>query len=219
MTDLTINIDTPWTIKTPVITRYLDSQYVDDFFKDGNLRISSFKTFRFNNHEERCDPSEGTSSMKINCLNGQISTLTICGSTSYIISATTTESEDFQAKLNVNDGFRILDTVNFARCVATRIPEFSHGYEGICIYRGSQLIEKNDLLHDLTPPAENEDSEKWFRASQHRIAQLSVDSYFLKHIRFSPQAEYRIIWVSRDKQQDYLHIKCPEARQFCERLT
>jgi hypothetical protein len=42
---LNLNFSRQWSIVRPRLYRHLDSQYVDSFFKDGSLRLSSFAQF------------------------------------------------------------------------------------------------------------------------------------------------------------------------------
>lgn len=44
-------------------------------------------------------------------------------------------------------------------------------------------------------------------------------SFFIKDRRFATQAEYRLIWHSSQEIAPYIDIACPEAVQFCTRIT
>lgn len=59
---ITVPITLPWHVCTPTIFRLLPSQYVDEFFRDGSLRLSSFRRFKQHTDEQRLDAQEGESS-------------------------------------------------------------------------------------------------------------------------------------------------------------
>jgi len=57
-------ITKPWHIYFPVLFRYLEQEYIDAFFRDGSLRLSSFKQFAKHKDEARNDWGEGNLSSK-----------------------------------------------------------------------------------------------------------------------------------------------------------
>lgn len=59
MSQLIIPIPQPWHIRTPAVVRYLEAQYVDEFFTDVKLRLTSFATFRTYEDEQAGEPHEG----------------------------------------------------------------------------------------------------------------------------------------------------------------
>jgi len=42
---ITLPIQQPWHVRTPILVRYLDRRYVQDFFDRGVLRLSCFVEF------------------------------------------------------------------------------------------------------------------------------------------------------------------------------
>ena len=48
-----------WNICTPTLFRFINSEYVEAFFKDGSLRLSSFSQFKKHKDEQRFDKHEG----------------------------------------------------------------------------------------------------------------------------------------------------------------
>src|SRR5689334_19833085 len=52
--------DTPrWQVFSPVVYRYLEQRWVDAFFEDGTLRLTSFARCRQHADEQRLDNEEG----------------------------------------------------------------------------------------------------------------------------------------------------------------
>ncbi len=52
----------PWTVVTPEPYRCLEKQWVEAFFADGTLRLSSFARFAEHEDEQRRDENEGKTS-------------------------------------------------------------------------------------------------------------------------------------------------------------
>jgi hypothetical protein len=48
-----------WTMLRPTLYRFLESKYVDAFFQEGSLRLSSFERFAQHPDEQRKDAGEG----------------------------------------------------------------------------------------------------------------------------------------------------------------
>jgi hypothetical protein len=192
----------------------MKAEFVDAFFTDGTLRLSSFEVFRKHPDELRRDSQEGRIVMEIEAPNGKTSILGTNGQEAYVMCASTVETT------LPSDGsvaaFRILDTLGFANAISGQIPGFLGGTEGLCSYRDNTMLKKRDSRPIASPP-DGVDPEKWFEEQQHYIGKHSIDAFFIKESRFSHEAEYRFIWFASGIHKDYLDIKCPAALQFCER--
>jgi len=195
-----------------LLTRQLKAEFVDAFFRDGTLRLSSFEVFRRHPDELRRDPQEGLVAMEIKAPNGKTSILGANGQEAYVMSASTVET------VLPPDGsiaaFRILDTLDFANAISGQIPGFLGGTEGLCSYRDNTMLKKKDSR--IMPPPDGVDPEKWFEEQKRYIGRHTIDAFFVKESRFSQEAEYRFIWFASGSHKDYLDIKCPAALQFCE---
>lgn len=214
MAEISMAFSRPWSFRVPLLTRQMKAEFVDDFFNDGTLRLSSFEVFRRHPDELRRDSQEGRIVMEIEAPNGKTSILGINGQESYVMCASTIETT------LPSDGsvaaFRILDTLGFANAISGQIPGFLGGTEGLCSYRDNTMLKKRDS-RPIVPPPDGVDPEKWFEEQQHHIGKHSIDAFFIKESRFSHEAEYRFIWFASGTHKDYLDIKCPAALQFCER--
>ncbi len=204
-----------WQIRSPVVVRQMQAEYVDAFFLDGSLRLSSFKSFRDHPDERRRDQGEGKTVMEISERDGMLSVLGMSGSPAYIICASSEESQERtpvgQARL------RILDTVRFADAVSRCVPGFDWGTEGPCVYRQDTVLRKKGN-RPLAPPTNGKDIERWFREQDRYVGQHAVDGFFLKHIDFVHEAEYRFIWFATGEPLAFVDIKCPAAREYCQRV-
>ncbi len=56
---ITLNLASQWHVRTPVVLRIMPSEYIDDFFKTGRIRLSSFRLFEKHPDEQRGDGQEG----------------------------------------------------------------------------------------------------------------------------------------------------------------
>lgn len=214
--EISLAFSRPWSIRVPLLTRQLQTEYVDAFFADGTLRLSSFNVFRNHPDELRRDEQEGRIHLEIIGPNSKTHVVGMNGQEAYVMCTSTIE-----AALPVDgsiSAFRILDTLGFANAISAQIPGFLGGTEGLCSYRDNTVLRKTDL-QPFEPPAEDADVEKWFEEHERRIGKHSIDTFFVKESRFSHEAEYRFIWFAAGPHREYLDIKCPAARQFCERVS
>lgn len=189
----------------------MGKEYVEAFFLDGSLRLPSFEQFRRHPDEARRDAQEGFVAMEVQTPSGPLHILGANGGEAYILCASTIES----ASSDHVAGIRIIDSVRFADAVSRQLPGFSHGFEGLCTYRDNTFIRKKDN-RSIVPPKPDEDPEKWFKEQNQRTGELVVDAYFMKHSSFSHESEYRFIWFADGERQEFVDIKCPAAREFCE---
>lgn len=218
MTTISTIFSRKWNIRIPVVTRYLESQYVDDFFSKGKLRLSSFKKFRINPDEQQGDPSEGGASMQISTPNGNHTISVINGQEAYILCSGTVENKSMESSFKTDDGFRILNTLAFADAISRYIPGFISGMEGLCSYREDILIQEYDDT-PIRSPDSFANPDEWEKEYDRYVAEKSVKAFFIKRMKFSHQGEYRFIWFTAgESEREYIDIICPEARRFCQRL-
>ena len=208
----------PWEIRTPTLTRYLEKEFTDAFFKEGRLRISSFKNFRKHADENRGDFAEGSASMQISTPMGSHAISAINGQEAYVLCAGTVESASMETSFQTQDGFRILKPLSFADAISGHIPGFIGGMEGLCHYKDSLLIAKAEP-ENFPPPDAFASIEEWSQQHDSFVGNHAKEAFFLKHIKYSHQGEYRFIWFASGAEKEYIDIVCPEAIQFCQRLT
>lgn len=213
MTVFNIPFGYSWGVRTPPVVRVMESRYVDDFFKNGSLRISSFESFRKHPDERRRDGEEGTAVMEIKSPNSTLSAVTFNGQEAYVLCASTVEPE----LSDDQDGLIIEDTVAFSAAVSRFLPGFVGGTEGLCTYRSTTLYRAFDD-HEFKPPAPDEDPEKWAERQDRIIGRHMQNKFFIKNSKFSHEAEYRMIWFCAGKRRDYVDIECADALRFCRRL-
>jgi len=160
MSELRTLFSRPWSIRLPVLIRYLEQEHVDTFFEDGSLRLSSFRKFRKYQDEQRGDQFEGRLSMEINSPNAHHAVCAVSDQEAYILSTSVIESEKLKVIFNTDSGFRILDSLAFADCVSRQISGFMGGCQGLCIYRDDIMIEKKNSTPTRTPESYS-NPEEW----------------------------------------------------------
>jgi hypothetical protein len=215
MNEITTSFARPWSMKTPLLTRYMEKKYIDEFFESGKLRLSSFLSFRNNPDEEQGDAFEGSVSMQVETPKGSHAISAMNSQEAYVLCATTIESESLEGSFKTDSGFRILNTLDFANCISAHIPGFVGGIEGLCSYKDDIAIKKS-LQESFPPPDSYENPEQWANDYDQFVAAHSRDSFFVKRSKYSHQAEYRFIWFAQGSENEYLDIICLEARRFCQ---
>lgn len=217
MPEMNLAFARPWTVRFPTLTRHMPSEYIDAFFQDGSLRLSSFDSFRKHPDEARRDAQEGLVAMIVNTPTGPFNILAANGQEAYILCASTVERVDSPVVPGKASAFRILDATKFADAVSRQIQGFVGGVEGLCSYRHNTMITKSDS-RSIVPPTSAENVEKWADEMNHHTSRLVLDAYFMKHISFAHESEYRFIWFAEGRPKDFIDIKCPAAIPFCERI-
>ncbi len=213
-----------WQILRPRVYRFLEARYVDAFFNDGSLRLSSFAHFAKHPDEERKDKSEGAST-KFGV--GSQATFGVVGSTGqnfYVLCGTLHNTEAARKEFGQYDACIAIDNVTaFANAVSFHIPYFTGGLEGSAIYKDQRTINRN--IGDTTS---QEVMEKYRDADGNLSMDMVFDlarslggneELFLKHSRYAKECEYRVLWGTRQKTEAFIDIKVPEARQFCRHVT
>lgn len=224
MSILNIPIAKPWSVKLPTLYRYMEQRWVDEFLATGSLRLSSFRKFAKHTDEERHDAGEGMAGMNINYGGGQhLAGVGFFGSEAYVLSTSTVQSTDLMKQFAGSDGyFKIKDSVAFAAAVSAHIPGFMFGYEGLCIYESARLVTGDYAkpLMPVPPPDSENEAEKYFADMEQKIHKdTQLAPYFMKPLKYVHQSEYRFVWCASQPTQETIDIVCPEARQFCEKIT
>ena len=140
------------------------------------------------------------------------------GQEAYVLCGGTVENKKMEASFSTDDGFRIINTLAFADTISRYIPGFIAGMEGLCAYRRHLLIEEHEVS-PIKPPGEFKDPEEWGQEYDHYVAEKSKKAFFLKHLKYSHQGEYRFVWFAAgESERDHIDIVCSEATKYCQRL-
>lgn len=216
MSELKFAFSRPWSVRLPIVTRFIEQKYVEEFFSIGLLRLPTFKTFRNHKDEERCDLNEGRVCAEIKTPNCNHKILAINGQEAYVLCGGLVENPTMEASFSTQCGIRILNPLAFSDAVSGRIPGFVGGYQGNCVYRSDTFLSKQDSA-TFEPPANHDGMEKWASDYDEYIARETSEAFFIKRLKFAHQNEYRFIWFAHGYEQSELFVTCPEARRFCEK--
>jgi hypothetical protein len=221
MTIYSLYITRPWHIYFPVLFRYLEQEYIDAFFRDGSLRLSSFKQFAKHKDEARNDWGEGKFVFEITHEKTMMSGIALFGSEAYALSASLVESPDLMNIFGYNGYFKINDPAGFGIAIASQLAGFSRGFQGPCFYSDSRPLKYASEKPVLEPwPETEEEKEKWGDESRQMMhEETKLDPYFVKATRYASQNEYRLLWCISGNVDNYIDIKCPEAIRFCTKIT
>jgi len=219
-----LNFGRPWSILRPRLYRYLEAEYVEAFFKDGSLRLSSFARFAQHPDEQRNDKAEGAST-KFGL--GSQATIAIVGARGhdcYVLCGTLHNTESVRSQFNQYDACIAIDNVvAFANEVSLKIPFFTRGMEGPALYQDARTINKNvgDMkAEDLIEKYKNPDGTVKMDMIFDAAGMLGgVEEFFIKHSQYAQQCEYRLLWATGQNVEPFIDIKVPGAIKFCRHVT
>jgi hypothetical protein len=207
----------PWNILTPTLFRYLPAAYVDAFFKDGSLRLSSFARFKSHADEQRFDDKEGrTLFIHSNEQNGgqTLSAWMQHGFNAYVLCGTIRHDDSLMQTFGCDSYIRINDPTTFAAILARHVPNVRGGAEGLCLYQQMKIIERDLGYIDFAKfPSDPSDSKKPSKVAIDRLVNdaAGIYPYFLKDRTYVHQAEYRLVWITEQPVDGVLDIKIPEG--------
>ena len=213
-----------WNVCTPTLFRYLESNYVEAFFSDGSLRLSSFASFKQHEDEQRLDKTEGETSLSVRTQQPEPRLLFSRGSyglNAYVLSTTMMHSEELKKAFNRDSYIRINDSTEFAIRIARHVPSLTTGFEGPCLYQTRKVINRSIDHMDTTQFHDQSDPSKPNRELLEKFTreQMAHYPFFLKHKFYSHQVEYRLLWMTSAPADGFIDIKVPEAIAFCSRPT
>jgi hypothetical protein len=212
----------PWRILQPVMYRMMARRWVDAFFDTGALRLSTFAQFRRHADEQRLDDQEGQLQFEHvgHDRNGEPRYLSVNGDfgrNAYVLCGSMSNAPALNEEFGTDAYIAIQNTTRFAEAVAVHIPGFIGGNEGPCAYLSARTIER-----DLSPiPWEHlrcpEHPGKLNEPRVHAFLDQALGDhpYYLKHLSYARQVEYRLFWLTNREVDGHLDIMVPEAMRFC----
>jgi len=219
---LDLNLIRRWSIVRPRLYRHMDAEYVESFFRDGSLRLSSFARFAKHPDEQLRDKAEGIGSRF--AVGSQVTVTMVAGrgSDCYVLCATLHNTEDVRKQFGHNACIAIDNIAGFANAVSLKLP-FTHGFEGPVIYQDDTTIYKDvgpTTAEDLMEQHRNPDGtlDMGMLQDMHRRAG-GIEEYFIKHSRHAQECEYRLLWATGPTVDEFIDIKVPDAIQFCRHVT
>ena len=205
----------------PMVFRYLEHQWVDEFFNEGKLKLSSFNKFHQHKDEQRGDKSEGNSFIVGNSSNLSMYSVVSHGRDAFVLSTSLAYTDGLKKDFNVNDCFVIENPLAFANAIASKVPEYKGLLFGPCLYQENKIIKRTVPAFDMES-LKNEDTEDGLDFNKMMaLSNLAGgnDVFFAKTIKHIHQHEYRFLWfVWMDEVPEFIDIVCPEAISYCKRI-
>ena len=209
----------------PPIYRYLEKEYVDEFFETGKLRLSSFKQFSKHDDEQRQDKQEGRGKIVMHIKDTDIriemekgtkdNAYVLCGSLIYV--------DKLRADFKCDSCFLIEEPLLFTQVISLKLENCVNIVLGPCSYSEEKMINAVDIPKEeydmMFPEGFNSgkmDFNAMFNLGMNRIGNSLL---FKKLDKYSHQHEYRILWrIDAPKTQDHIYIYAPEAIKYCRRI-
>jgi hypothetical protein len=205
----------------PMVFRYLESKWVDEFFKSGSIRLSSFKKFHQHEDEQRGDKKEGSNMIFGIGSEKQFGAMTSNGHDAFVLATSLTYNEKMYQDFDVDSCFVIEKPHEFMDSIIKAIPEFKGLNFGPCLYQPYKIIQRQMPGFDLDSIKSDDDPNtndmgKMFN----QIDQAGgLDVLFSKTNDYAHQHEYRMLWHTYlDPMPEHIDLIVPEAKQFCREL-
>lgn len=213
-----INFLRPWSVVTPSVFRYENERWIDSFFHDGSLRLSSFETFSKYEDEIRGDMHEGKAVAISTNPEGNTTVLALGQGFSAAVFCCSHRLDKSLAKAFSRDSaFEIFNTNAFALEVSRQLIGFRGGVEGNCIYRPTREINRN-INADMSD-YELQGGGIDMAFLNEAIRKMGGEEVvLLKKLSYRNQAEYRLLWELDQPIEGFVDIKVPLARQYCRRV-
>lgn len=204
----------------PMVFRYLEKEFVDLFFNEGIIRLSSFRKFHKHTDEQRGDKKEGQNHIVGIGKEKTMFAETFNGDDAFVLSTSLMLNDQMYDDFNVDACLVIEKPIEFMNSIAQKIPEFKGINFGPCLYQPDKSIRRKmdfdleSLKSDDDP--NSMDMNKMFNA----VNQISgKEVLFAKTNEYSPQHEYRFLWHSELKNlPEFIYIEVPEAIEFCRKI-
>jgi hypothetical protein len=221
---LTMNFARPWSIVRPRLYRHLEAKYVESFFSDGSLRLSSFARFAQHPDEQLRDTAEGIGSRFGLGSQATIAMVGGRGRDCYVLCATLHNTEGVRKLFGNSNACIAIDNIQgFANAISLKLPYFTQGFEGPVIYQDDTTIYKTigaTTAEQLIEQYKNPDGTLRMEMLQdmHKMTG-GIEEFFLKHSRHAQECEYRLLWAISQTPEPFIDIKVPGAIQFCRHVT
>lgn len=214
MSEVQFQFIRPWVLQTPYVYRYLEREWVAEFFTRGILMLSSFAKFRENPDERTGDTNEGDGILVGTSSNQTVYAVMNEIPHAYVLSTSLLLSKKVANDLKKDACFRIKDAVAFSAAIANQLPGCKGGTEGMCNYtrHGSVHANMREIPIGSGPmPSLNE-----VLGSIEQAAGASL--IFAKSLKYSDQVEYRFAWGAVAPLQMSIKITCLQAVEFCGKV-
>ncbi len=221
---------TPIIQYSPKIFRYMDKQFVDDFFNDGKLRLSSFQKFAKHENNNMKDGEEGKVDLIVTAGKDTVKVGVGFGSNAFVLCGTVLDDRVLDKSFEYDAGLCIENVKDFIEVINIELKksfdlEIYDVMHGPCMYLPTREIEGTSYTLEIDnlqeefgiytdPPSFNMD------VMNKKIGEyVGQHSLFLKKNKYYHEQEYRIIWnIEDDYVPEFIDIVVPEAVKYCKRI-
>ena len=218
-TSQSFHFNRPWFVRHSPVFRLLDKkEYLDNFFSKGELLLSCFTKFKEYPNEIQGDKSEGQAMLFAKTTEDKsIGLYFNAASNAYILSTTKSVEDKTKNDFKAVGAIKIKNPTAFAIEISNRIPFFTAGTEGSCMYQTQRIINR-----ELTVELTKKYSLDKMNILDNQFSLLNEisnnDEMFIKIDKYTYQNEFRLAWFTQGDKHEHLIITCPEAIQFCDRV-
>ena len=214
--------------KLPVLYRYIPTDYIDAFFRDGSLRLTTYDHCKGLEDPARRDTKDGKRNYLLAHGNMAMAGIQGVGRKSYLLC--TSMRADVK-HFDVRSYFKVADPLGFAVAVARSVPKFQNGRLGMCLYKDdTSLSGLSDRpltpnLYEIIRTQDRHGIEKALNEMNQFHADLldkalGAETYFVKaKVPFEEDAEFRFVFTCDEEVTGPIIVSCPDAIKFCTRAA
>jgi hypothetical protein len=207
----------------PAVFRYMDERYIDAFFTDGTLRLTTYELCKSLEDPATRDEDEGKQRFAIT--NGQqmVAVSQGVGLRTYLLC---TSLSPTIAHFRTKNCFRIIEPIGFAKALAEAV-QATQVQIGACTYdwpHREPTYSRSGPLLPMIDPSIITDPEATIKMFQDHMANLvhtthGSATYFAKpDPPFGPDQEFRFVFTVDQDVIGPITIRCPAALPHCTRF-
>ena len=225
---------TPETTYYPrTLYRYLEEKYIESFFSDGKLFLTTYQRCRSHENEVRKDEDEGKYDLHFQGSQQSMFLKRRSGDNSHMLCTSFSLNTKLFTHFKVDSCFRIDDPGGFILAVAKCIPTVKNIHSGSVQYllqrNARRQFEEKEFMPDfqriidVAQQRVQGDLETVWREVHEDHAKrieglISKISYYAKPMSYVNEAEYRMVWETDQPAAEGILISCPEAVKYCSRV-
>lgn len=213
-----------------ILYREIGYEYIDDFFKNGDILLSTFSRCKTLENEQRRDKYEIQNVIEI--IEGSLRVETqIAFNVDSLLLCT---SSIFPNGKNPSDFIKIVDVAGFTSAFAKKLVQANINLvevlQGFCVYNDKKLsyISNDNFIHDLIKKSKK-NKYPFSTIGNYILAKLEDDIYMNKPTYFDHENEYRFVFKLYTPIYIYdsniitmldngsMIIHAPELIQYCEK--
>lgn len=207
-------------VNQPTVWRFMGKEFVERFFKTGELRISTYANFANLDDLVRRDTDEGkiTLQSKEGSLTSVMSigvgfnALVLCTSLSQ--NNCLSNGKFYDACIEINDIQSFIREVTLKLVEITSVKSVIHG---ACVYHNKEFYKETQENYLSEIINQSPEGNRFDFTLFTRLAEETGGSkiFFSKPLEKQEECEYRMVWLTGCDQKEAITINVPEATKFC----